>query len=58
MKTIHNIQKWTIGLMLFVFAFACSDDFLDKTKQYEINSETYFNSKEDYQNALIAAYNL
>ena len=38
MKTIHNIQKWTIGLILYVFAFACSDDFLDKTKQDEINS--------------------
>ena len=37
MKTIHNIQKWTIGLMLLAFALACSDDFLDKTKQYEIN---------------------
>ena len=58
MKTIHHIQKWIVGLMFFAFALACSDDFLDKTKQYEINSETYFNSKEDYQNALIASYNL
>ena len=49
MKTIYKLQKWTVGLMLLAFALACSDDFLDKTKQYEINSESYFNSKEDYQ---------
>lgn len=58
MKTLYNIQKWTIAATLSLCFFACSDDFLDKTKQYEINSESYFNSKADYQNALIAAYDL
>ena len=34
---------------------ACSDDFVDVDSQDE-NSENFFNSEEDYQNALIAAY--
>ncbi|MCV9926987.1 RagB/SusD family nutrient uptake outer membrane protein [Flavobacterium sp. LS1R49] len=39
-------------------AISCSDDFVDPTPAYSIDSENYFNSKTDYDNALVAAYDL
>ncbi|WP_366184081.1 RagB/SusD family nutrient uptake outer membrane protein [Flavobacterium ovatum] len=35
---------------------SCSDDFVDRPVAYSIDSENYFNSKTDYDNALIGAY--
>ncbi len=43
--------------LCFVSLTSCSDDFVDVESQ-DINSENYFNSEEDYQNALIGAYDL
>ena len=37
---------------------SCSDEFVDPKPEYSIDSENYFNSKEEYDNALIAAYDL
>ncbi|WP_264536931.1 RagB/SusD family nutrient uptake outer membrane protein [Flavobacterium sp. N1736] len=37
---------------------SCSDDFVDPKVPYSIDSENYFNAKEDYDNALVAAYDL
>lgn len=37
---------------------SCSDDFVDRAPAYSIDSENYFNSKTDYDNALIAAYDM
>ncbi|GAB5400816.1 MAG: RagB/SusD family nutrient uptake outer membrane protein [Aureisphaera sp.] len=37
--------------------FACSDDFVDVESQDQ-NSENFFNSEADYQNALIGAYDM
>lgn len=37
---------------------SCSDDFVDRKPEYSIDSENYFNSKEEYDRALIAAYDL
>ena len=42
--------------MLFAL-LSCSDDFVDVDSQDQ-NSENFFNSEEDYQNALIAAYDM
>lgn len=39
-------------------AVSCSDDFVDRPIKYSIDSENYFNSKSDYDNALIATYDL
>ena len=39
-------------------ALSCSDDFVDRDPVYSIDSENYFNSKTDYENALVAAYDL
>lgn len=44
-------------LIAFVLIASCSDDFVDVESNAE-NSEDYFNTEEDYQNALIAAYDL
>lgn len=37
---------------------SCSDEFVDPKPPYSIDSENYFNSKADYDNALIATYDL
>ena len=45
-------------LIIAIFAISsCSDDFIDVDPPFE-SSETFFNSEEDYQNALIGAYDL
>ena len=42
--------------LISIFAIlACSDDFVDVEAPFE-NSETFFNSEQDYQDALVAAY--
>lgn len=58
MKTKNIISMLFFGTYISISFYGCSDNFLDKTELYEINSETYFNSKEDYNKALIAAYDL
>jgi len=48
-----------ITLTLFsTISTSCSDEFVDPKVEYSIDSENYFNSKADYDNALIAAYDL
>nr|WP_232224033.1 RagB/SusD family nutrient uptake outer membrane protein [Gillisia sp. CAL575] len=44
--------------MLFAMLLGCSEDYLEKTKEYNIDSENYFNSEADYYNALIGAYDI
>lgn len=50
--------RYTTYILLAVFTvfFSC-DDFVDALPELE-NSENFFNSEDDYQNALIAAYDL
>lgn len=45
------------AIALMSVVIACSDDFVDVSSPDQ-NSEDYFNSEEDYQSALIAAYDL
>jgi len=48
-----------ITLTLFsTISISCSDEFVSPKPQYSIDSENYFNSKEDYNDALVAAYDL
>lgn len=54
---ITTLIAGTATILAGVF-YSCSDNYLDDVSVYEINSETYFNSKEDYYNALIGAYDL
>ncbi len=44
-------------ILAMVFIASCSDDFVDVDPPFA-NSADYFNSEEDYQNALIGAYDL
>jgi hypothetical protein len=57
---MKNISKKTaISIIIITSLFivnACSDDYLDNTKVYAEDSESFFNSEADYYNALVAAY--
>jgi len=52
------IYKSLAVLLLLAMGTACSDEFVDRRPVYSIDSENYFNSEDDYNNALIAAYDL
>jgi len=54
--TMKNLKITYIFIALFIMA-SCSDDFVDVKSNAE-NSEDFFNSEDDYQQALIAAYDL
>lgn len=49
--------KTILGLLLVVLWVSCSDDFVD-VDSFDEDSENFFNSEEDYEEALIAAYDL
>jgi hypothetical protein len=55
---IFNKIALTLIVLLSVGVFSCSDDFVEISPEYSIDSENYFNSEEDYYNALVAAYDL
>jgi len=57
MKKYLFITLVTITLILTVTT-SCSDEFVNPKPEYSIDSENYFNSKEDYDQALIATYDL
>ena len=43
---------------LLTLNISCGDDFVDVKTPYSIDSENYFNSKQDYENALIGVYDV
>ena len=45
------------AIIIIMLSYSCSDDFVDVKSNSE-NSEEFFNSEEDYQNALTGAYDL
>nr|WP_321222596.1 RagB/SusD family nutrient uptake outer membrane protein [uncultured Psychroserpens sp.] len=53
-KLINIIAVFTI---LFAVS-GCTDDFIERPIPYSIDSENYFNSEDDYYNALVGAYDL
>ncbi|WP_299781604.1 RagB/SusD family nutrient uptake outer membrane protein [uncultured Formosa sp.] len=55
------INKITISAFACLCLFAihsCSDEYLEEVDRYSIDSESYFNSEDDYYNALVGAYDL
>jgi hypothetical protein len=58
MKITSSNFKTILLLLVLVMSFGCSEDYLDKTEEYNIDSENYFNSEEDYNNALIGVYDI
>ena len=55
MKKYTYITMITVALVSML-TVSCTDEFIDRDPAYSIDSENYFNSKTDYENALIAAY--
>lgn len=54
-----NIITFITIISLFsALSISCSDDFVDRVPPYAVDSENYFNSKDDYEKALIGAYDL
>ena len=46
----------TAAALFSLLTVSCNDDFVNRDPAYSIDSENYFNSKTDYENALVAAY--
>ena len=57
-KMKKKILTAIAAFCLLSLSISCADDFVDAKPPYTIDSETYFNSKQDYENALIGAYDL
>ena len=52
---MKNINFKNILLICILIIFSCNDDFID-VQSKDQNSEDYFNTEADYQDALVAAY--
>lgn len=50
--------KIFIVVTLLYLLPSCSEDYLDVQPQFQVNSENFFNSEDDYQQALIGAYDM
>lgn len=58
MKMKYKTIKYSIFAFIMAFAaISCGDDFVN-VESFDENSENFFNSEEDYQSALIAAYDM
>ena len=56
-KRSYSLKTAAFFLILFVGTNSCSDDFVD-VDSFDEDSENFFNSEQDYQDALIAAYDM
>ena len=57
MRNYNNKIKLGIIFIASLFILsACADEYLDNSKIYAEDSESFFNSETDYYNALVAAY--
>lgn len=54
-KYLYNIILLTVFSTIIT---SCTDDFVDRPVEYSIDSENYFNSKSEYESALIGSYDL
>lgn len=59
---MKNLLFKTIMILGFIGILStinsCTNDFVEQSPQYSIDSENYFNSEDDYYKALVAAYDL
>ena len=56
---MHELKAtFLCGAALLLTLTACEEDFIGRDPVYSIDSENYFNTPADYDNALIAAYDL
>ncbi|HEA28594.1 MAG TPA: RagB/SusD family nutrient uptake outer membrane protein, partial [Leeuwenhoekiella sp.] len=54
-KIIHSLILLACPVLLLS---SCGDDFVERDPIYAIDSETFFNSEQDYYDALVGAYDL
>ena len=54
---INTLKNRIIFTLIAFIAISCSDDFVDVTSE-NVSADNYFNSEEEYQQALIGAYDL
>ncbi len=57
----NYINKTAIAFLLITLALgthSCGDAYLEEVDRYSIDSESYFNSEDDYYNALVGVYDL
>lgn len=52
------ISLFSLLILLYFTTISCGDDFVDRVAPYSLDSENYFNSEADYNQALIGAYDL
>jgi tetratricopeptide (TPR) repeat protein len=58
MKNKILLKTIISGVLLSLFIFSCTDEYVEISPEYSIDSENYFNSENDYYYALISAYDL
>ncbi len=58
MKKYIKAIVFTFILVVGISFYGCSDDFLDDVNEFSIDSENFFNSEDDYYQALVGAYDL
>lgn len=54
----YNIKISYFIMSLLLIITSCSDEFVNEKPPYSIDSESYFNNKQEYENALIGAYDM
>ncbi len=52
------IKRILLSIPAMLIAMGCEDEFLDAPPAFQINSENFFNTEEDYDRALVATYDL
>lgn len=55
---MNKIKNIIIVFFAFSISFSCQDGFVQEDPEFVIDSENFFNSPEDYELALIGAYDL
>jgi hypothetical protein len=55
MNTFYN--KCVLILIAFALV-SCSDDFVDEDPPFQLTSETFFETEDDFRNSLVGAYDL
>jgi hypothetical protein len=56
-KTFYK-KLFAVLIALTAISFSCSDNFVEVSPEYSIDSESYFNSEDDYYYSLVSAYDL
>ncbi len=53
-----KLNNTVLGILAGFSLISCGDDFVEVQPPYQISSSTYFTSEDDYNNALVGAYDV